>query len=165
MIGDWTGWRELVSQRMDIIGTKADCWSYEREIRLVKEFNPAKQPNSIDEQDCSIEELFEVPPSAVTAIILGAKMQHRHSKEFGLDDFGFEEEVRYRLQRDASLSHVKVLRAHAEFQRFQIAIYDPMNSREAAKYLHPQQVHEYQTGLRGPLSASTMESIAGRRNS
>jgi hypothetical protein len=164
VVGDWPGWREFVSRRLDIIGTKAKCWSYESEIRLVKEYNPIKEPNSIDELGCSIEELFTVPQSAIVAIILGARMQHRHSREFGLDDFGFEEEIRYRLQQDASLSHVGVLRAHAEFERFQIALYDPMSFREAARFLHPQQLHEYQTGMRGPLSASTMESIRARRN-
>jgi hypothetical protein len=165
LVGDWPGWQEFVARRLDIIGTKAKCWSYESEIRLVKEYDPVKEPNAIDEPDCMVEELFDVPPSAIVAIILGAKMQHRHSKEFGLDDFGFEEEVRYRLQRDPSLSHVKVLRAHAEFERFQIAVYDPLNFREAARFLHPQQIHEYETGMRGPLSASTMESIGGRRTS
>lgn len=174
-LGGWEDLREFIEIRSDVFLTKAECWSHEQEVRAVRELATPSGPTGpvssglrnrprITGLDGYINEnqLIKVPPAAVLSVVLGAKHQLTHSVEMMDVDCGFEHEIRFRLQANPEYGHVRLYRAHADFETFAVRIYDPTDRASAARYLHPIERRAYDFGEKGPLSKEKMEWLKPR---
>jgi hypothetical protein len=170
----WPGWRYFLDQRPELISTKAPCWAYEREVRVVKEM-PVDEDGPLNfttgvrrgvPAGQLADQLFDVPPEAVVSVTLGAKHQLTNSMEgyefFGTGDWGLEDELRHRIQRNPRLGHVQVLRAHADFRGYSLHTFDPLDLDAAKRFLHPSEIEMYRQGLKGPHDGSALQRIADR---
>lgn len=167
---EWPGWTYFLDNRPEIVSTKAECWAYEKEVRVLREFAADPQrtlPFADGSRRASVDladQLTEVPPQAIRSIILGAKHQTSNSLEgfalFSDSNFGLEDEIRMRMQLHGQMGHVKFLRAHADFREYKLDIFDPTNSWTAAKYLPPIELELYKSGEKGPIPDHLMKIVA-----
>jgi hypothetical protein len=170
----WPGWRYFLDQRPELIATKAACWAHEREIRVVKEL-PVDEDAPLNfttgvrrgfPAGQLEDQLFDVPPAAVVSVTLGAKHQLTNSMEgyefFSTSDWGLEDEIRHRIQRNPQLDHVQVLRAHADFRTYSMHTFDPLDFGAAQRFLHPAEIAMYRERLKGPHDASALQRISER---
>lgn len=172
-------WNTFIKKRIDIIITKSDHWSHEREARAILEFNKAsflqendsgffmgatRKAASID--SAMQRQIISVPPEAINQIILGAKHQLSFSSE-GLEllsdsNIGLEERVRARIENNSDLSHLRVLRASINYGGYSVSVSDPLNPAEAARFLHPQEVALYAEGFKGTGHSALSEALRAR---
>ncbi len=168
----WPGWRYFLDKRADVFLTKSPAWQYEYEVRLIAELDyldgepgcdhamPRFTPLALHLLD---RQLINVPPEAVTKVILGPKHQVANH-DFGLkymsdDNFGLEQVLRFFIQSNEHLSHVKVLRAHANFSDYSLSFFDPLDEDIARCYLHPQEIKLYNLGMKGPIGDRDMKAL------
>lgn len=174
-------WMKLTTNRPDLIATKSSDWAYEKEVRLVKHFD---KPTLEQAQKLSFamgatrrtgslelnmtQQIEAVPASAVVSIVLGAKHQVAFADE-GLallsdTNVGLEERVRARIENNQALDHVKIRRAHAEFDTYQISVFDPLKSDEAKRYLHPIEAGFYEQGVKGGVSQALADALRAQQH-
>jgi Protein of unknown function (DUF2971) len=92
----------------EVIYTKRPVWSYEREWRVVA---PVKDASDVVNRDGELIYLFDVAPSAIRAVILGAR-----------SSVDLQAKVLACVGTEPSLAHVAVHRARIDFVRGAITL-------------------------------------------
>jgi hypothetical protein len=157
-----SGWKELLEQGHELLFVKGLDWAHEKEWRLVRAF-VAPRPEKFhrwygfdrfsypdehfrglsnageieSEYKVPEEQIFELPPDAITSVILGARS--RHDGPYACLK-GLEGQIAHLMGQNPRLAHVRLEKTRLDFFNFRLIKYGLDDIDDLAKNVTPQEI-------------------------